>query len=72
MSCIPETNNTIKFLKECKISSCMFQKFYVRFMANTKHKPTVDSQQIGTPLWKIINSQRKVAKEEDQNVGTKH
>lgn len=49
--------------------------FQVSLMVLTKQKPTVDSQKIkernlDIPLWKIINSKRKLARDEEMNKGT--
>ena len=60
---------------QCKIDCYIYKIFYVSFMATTRQKPTVDSQKIkrrnqSLPLWKIINSQRKVAKKGERIKGT--
>ena len=46
--------------------------FYVRLIATTKQKPTVDMQKIkrreSISLWEIINSQSKALGEEDRTM----
>ena len=49
--------------------------FQVSLMVLTKQKPMVDSQKIkernlDISLWKIINSKRKLARDEEMNKGT--
>lgn len=47
-----------------KIDYYTYKEFFVSLVVATKQRPTVDTQKIKSiPLWKIIKSQSKTAKE---------